>query len=523
MYLGAQLEHIGGPMFIYFENVNGSSGPITYGDGSPFGDNEWHKVEIYIKHNRDGVPDGIMRIWQDGRQLINAENVISHTPGAKWGQFTFLSNWSQTAHDNNNHVYFDDIEIFSDLGSGAIGLMSDATITEGANMSAPPPPSDLSIRLSITKLGTGTGTVTSSPAGINCGSSCSASYNSGTLITLSALAAPGSTFAGWSGSGCTTGSVILNSNVSCTATFNISTVAPPTNTNIARNECANPPAGAIFCADFEGINSKAAFDDYDQNSDTENQIVADLGPSKDSSNKVIRFRVPIGQSGGADLVKVFSTGYDKLFARWYIKYEDGFNFNAGNHGGGLAAGDRNFIGSSGYRPNGSDFAGFYLQYQENTARPYSYSYYRGMYQDCSNAQGSCWGDSLPCVYDSGVSYCTNQQDRPSASLPTFQAGTWYCVEQMVDMGTPTTTQASANGHLALWLDGQQYGDFQNLWIRTTPSLKLQNLWLNLFHPDANHSAAGELIDNVVVSTQRIGCGGTIQLALPGAPTNLNVQ
>ncbi len=30
--------------------------------------------------------------------------------------------------------------------------------------------------LTVTKAGTGTGTVTSSPAGINCGSTCSASY-----------------------------------------------------------------------------------------------------------------------------------------------------------------------------------------------------------------------------------------------------------------------------------------------------------------------------------------------------------
>lgn len=68
--------------------------------------------------------------------------------------------------------------------------------------------------------GTGNGTVTSSPAGINCGSTCSSSYNSGTVVTLTATPATGSTFAGWSGTGCTTGTVTMNAGITCTATFN---------------------------------------------------------------------------------------------------------------------------------------------------------------------------------------------------------------------------------------------------------------------------------------------------------------
>ncbi len=53
--------------------------------------------------------------------------------------------------------------------------------------------------LDVSKAGKGTGTVTSSPAGINCGSTCQASYFSSATVTLSAHAAAGSVFAGWSG------------------------------------------------------------------------------------------------------------------------------------------------------------------------------------------------------------------------------------------------------------------------------------------------------------------------------------
>jgi hypothetical protein len=76
--------------------------------------------------------------------------------------------------------------------------------------------------LTVSKAGTGSGTITSTPAGISCGTSCSGIYASGTALTLTATPAPGSTFAGWSGGGCTgTGSctVTLNAATEVTATF----------------------------------------------------------------------------------------------------------------------------------------------------------------------------------------------------------------------------------------------------------------------------------------------------------------
>ncbi len=77
--------------------------------------------------------------------------------------------------------------------------------------------------------GTGTGTVTSSPSGINCGSTCSAFFSSGTAVTLAADANPGSTFTGWSGGGCSgagTCQVTMNTPVTVTATFSQVNVPP---------------------------------------------------------------------------------------------------------------------------------------------------------------------------------------------------------------------------------------------------------------------------------------------------------
>ena len=53
--------------------------------------------------------------------------------------------------------------------------------------------------LTVTKSGIGAGTVTSSPAAINCGGTCSASYVDGTTVTLTATPGTFSVFFGWTG------------------------------------------------------------------------------------------------------------------------------------------------------------------------------------------------------------------------------------------------------------------------------------------------------------------------------------
>jgi len=79
--------------------------------------------------------------------------------------------------------------------------------------------------LVIAQNGTGVGTVTGS--GINCGSVCTNAYAPGTVVTLTAAPASGSSFAGWSGGGCSgTGActVTMNASTSITATFNSTAV-----------------------------------------------------------------------------------------------------------------------------------------------------------------------------------------------------------------------------------------------------------------------------------------------------------
>lgn len=75
--------------------------------------------------------------------------------------------------------------------------------------------------LTVTKGGAGTGAVTSLPAGIDCGTTCVAAFENGMAVTLAALAANDSLFAGWSGActgmqGC---NFAMNTSRSVTVTF----------------------------------------------------------------------------------------------------------------------------------------------------------------------------------------------------------------------------------------------------------------------------------------------------------------
>ena len=83
-------------------------------------------------------------------------------------------------------------------GTGTCTVTMDEVRSVIANFEGPP----ASRTLTIVKSGDGTGTVTSTPAGINCGTDCTEGYPHGTNVLLTANPTGGSTFVGWSGGGC---------------------------------------------------------------------------------------------------------------------------------------------------------------------------------------------------------------------------------------------------------------------------------------------------------------------------------
>ena len=79
-----------------------------------------------------------------------------------------------------------------------------------------------SFALAITRAGNGSGTVTTSPAAIDCGTICSAAFDKGSVVALVPAAAAGSIFTGWSAVDCPgsgTCYVTIDAATNVTATF----------------------------------------------------------------------------------------------------------------------------------------------------------------------------------------------------------------------------------------------------------------------------------------------------------------
>jgi Divergent InlB B-repeat domain len=106
-------------------------------------------------------------------------------------------------------------------------------------------------------------TVTSSPTGIECGLACSHAYNTNTKIVLTASAASGTIFTGWSGGGCTgsttsTCQTTLNTDTTITANFSPTPTSPPPPITFHEEEFFTPSVLSLSSSTIIAPTGKAA-------------------------------------------------------------------------------------------------------------------------------------------------------------------------------------------------------------------------------------------------------------------------
>lgn len=137
-------------------------------------------------------------------------------------------------------------------GTSTCALVMNADTSVGATFNGPP-------TLSVSFSGTGGGTVTSTPAGINCpAAQCSFTYPSGTAVTLAAAAGTGSGFDGWSGPCSGTGSCAfhITSDQNVVASFDLPdfalSVSPSTPPTLAPGGRASFNVGVGSLGGFTG-------------------------------------------------------------------------------------------------------------------------------------------------------------------------------------------------------------------------------------------------------------------------------
>jgi hypothetical protein len=121
-----------------------------------------------------------------------------------------------------------------------------------------------SVRLTVTT--SGTGTVTSLPAGIACGSTCSALFDSGATVTLQARTANGSGFffSTWSGGGCAGPSRDCQIGIPATSVTTQATFAPMSSNLIFVSSGTYPPnrgSAAAYASDSTDAATAAGIND----------------------------------------------------------------------------------------------------------------------------------------------------------------------------------------------------------------------------------------------------------------------
>lgn len=206
------------------------------------------------------------------------------------------------------------------------------------------------------------------------------------------------------------------------------------------------------------------------------------------------------------------TGHDRLYFRTWVRLAEDNEYV--HHFLSLRGTKPNDYwdadGNAGCRPNGDRHIGTTLDFNRDHEL-FFYTYTPDMNCD---AGGYCSGDfaqdicngcasrDLPC--ENGLECCWGNAYRPEPAvvLPT---GEWACLEMMMEVNTP----GQSDGSMAFWLNDQLGHEVNGMNVRDTAELQLNYANLGNYI-DVGHDQSNRLWwDDMVVSTERIGCSATI--------------
>ena len=172
----------------------------------------------------------------------------------------------------------------ADTNAVPINVTSRMSVSRSCEGSAPvvstePVSTEEKVTLNINV--SGQGVIVSSPAGINCGATCSASFDTGSSIVLQLSPADGWRFAGWSGDAACATEMTLQKDLNCTATFSAAACCTLTVDPAVGGKTGvvySVPEG-ISCGTFDG----ESFTNCEHSYDGSVEVTLFAQPSSDAS------------------------------------------------------------------------------------------------------------------------------------------------------------------------------------------------------------------------------------------------
>lgn len=245
-------------------------------------------------------------------------------------------------------------------------------------------------------------------------------------------------------------------------------------------------------------------------------LVSDI-PAESSGSASLLITHTGGDGTGAHLYTRLLPGYDRLYFRFYAKFDVGCNpIHHFVRIGGYNPPSRwpNPFGGAGSRPDGDKSFSAAIEPYGSAWRWDFYTYWMEM-RAWANPPTTYYGNDF--INDSGLSVAR---------------GEWICVEEMVKMNNPTTER---NGEQAVWINGKLWmkdgqiishlgeGFPNGYWVkdswhpspggspfegfrwRSIEELNLNFLWLSLYITTAPNGYVSKVwFDDIVIAKEYIG-------------------
>lgn len=204
----------------------------------------------------------------------------------------------------------------------------------------------------------------------------------------------------------------------------------------------------------------------------------------------LRVRIPKGSHYGADFHLHLSDAVEEtpeqLFFRYYVKFDEDWRTNSSGKLPGFS-GVYGSSGKGGHRSSSSDpgwSARLMFGPNHTTDDRIDLGYYvYHLGQERRYGDGLGWNEA-----------------------GKLQAGEWYCLEGEIQLNS----LGLSDGALRAWVDGTPAFDLSGLEFRRPdePEIKIESFWFNVYHGGKTRAPRnlGLTIDEVVVDTEKIGCG-----------------